>query len=399
MIVRSFLRFLIPIYDPDVENWAYEARILRWLTLLWLFIGLVTLFSASFPLANFDNGDGLFYVKKQLIWAFVGLNIFNFLVRFPLKNLLKISPLVFLFLLFLIFLTLIPGTGELRNGSSRWLKFGPLFLQPSDLIKPFLVLQGALIFAEWERLKPKTRWTWLGIFTLMLGLILQQPNLSTTALSGIGLWLIALAAGLPLIQLSGVALLGLCVGLISISLRSYQLQRINSFVDPFADPRGIGYQLVQSLYAIGSGGEWGVGFGQSQQKLFYLPFQYTDFIFAIFAEEFGFAGGIFLFILLICYATLGLFIALKCKQKVKRLVAIGVVIFLVGQSLLNIGVNIGSLPTTGVTLPLFSYGGSSLLASLILAGLLTRIARENKEINLISIQKTNSNQRLLRVVK
>ncbi len=397
--MRSFLRYLIPIYDPQVENWAIEARILRWLTLLWLFIGLITLFSASFPVANFDDGDGFLYVKKQLVWAFIGLNIFNFLVRFPVRNLLKISPTVFLFLLFLIFLTLIPGVGVLANGSNRWLKVGPLVLQPSDLIKPFLVLQGALIFGKWQRLDSKVKLKWLAIFAILLAFILKQPNLSTTALSGISLWLIALAAGLPLVQLGGVALAGFCVGLLSIKINPYQFERINSFLDPFADPSNTGFQLVQSLYAIGSGGEWGVGFGQSQQKLFYLPFQYTDFIFAIFAEEFGFVGSLVLFLLLISYGTLGLFIALKCKDRVKRLVAIGVVILMIGQSLLNIGVNTGSLPTTGVTLPLFSYGGSSLLASLVLAALLIRIARENHEEKLVSIKKKKSNQRSLKIVK
>ncbi len=373
------LRYLIPIFEPEVDKWATSARILRWLTLLWLAIGLVTLFSASYPVANYDNGDGLFFVKKQLVWAFLGLNLFNFLVRFPLRNLLKISPGIFLFLFFLIFLTLIPGVGVLVNGSNRWLKIGSFVLQPSDLIKPFLVLQGALLFGKWKLLRPKVRITWLIIFAILLALILKQPNLSTTALSGISLWLIALAAGIPLIYLLGVASVGVFVAFYSISVNSYQSQRIQSFLDPFADPSNTGYQLVQSLYAIGSGGEWGVGFGQSQQKLFYLPFQYTDFIFAIFAEEFGFIGSIFLFILLISYATLGLFIALKCEHKVKRLIAIGVVILLVGQSLLNIGVNVGVLPTTGVTLPLFSYGGSSLLASLALAALLIRVARENHE--------------------
>jgi len=393
--VWSFLRYLIPIFDPEVEKWATEARILRWLTLLWLFIGLITLFSASFPVANFDDGDGFLYVKKQIFWAFIGLNIFNWLVRFPLKNLLKFSPVVFLIFLFLIFLTLMPGLGKEANGAIRWLDLGFFTIQPSDLIKPFLVMQGALVFGKWPQLRPKIRWTWLGIFALLLAFILKQPNLSTTALSGMTLWLIALAAGLPFVQLGGVALSGIVVGIISISINSYQLERIRSFVDPFKEASGNGFQLVQSLYAIGSGGHIGVGFGQSQQKLFYLPFQYTDFIFAIFAEEFGFLGTIFLFILLASYATIGFIIALKCKHKVKRLVAIGVVILMVGQSLLNIGVNTGSLPTTGVTLPLFSYGGSSLLASLILAALLVRIARENNLQNAVPLQKKTTFKRSL----
>jgi cell division protein FtsW len=147
-------------------------------------------------------------------------------------------------------------------------------------------------------------------------------------------------------------------------------------VDPWSDPRGDGYQLVQSLLAIGSGGVTGTGYGLSQQKLFYLPFPDTDFIFAVFAEEFGFIGGILLLSMLLIYGLLALRVALKCRHRVKRAIAIGAMVVLVGQSLLNIGVATGALPTTGLPFPLFSYGGSSSLASLALAGMLIRVARE-----------------------
>jgi cell division protein FtsW len=160
-------------------------------------------------------------------------------------------------------------------------------------------------------------------------------------------------------------------------------------MDPWADPMGNGYQLVQSLYAVGSGGLTGTGYGMSQQKLFYLPIQYTDFIFSVFAEEFGFIGGIGLLFFLLLYATLGLRVAMRCRHRVKRLVAIGVVIVLIGQSLLNIGVATGALPTTGLPFPLFSYGGSSSLASLILAALIIRVARESNEADVVSLNQSS----------
>jgi cell division protein FtsW len=150
---------------------------------------------------------------------------------------------------------------------------------------------------------------------------------------------------------------------------------------------GKGYQLVQSLLAIGSGGSWGEGLGLSQQKLFYLPFQDTDFIFAVFAEEFGFVGSILLLLLLVTYATFALLVAMKCRDRVKRLMAVGAMTVLVGQALLNIGVATGALPTTGLPLPLFSYGGSSSLASLILAGLLIRVARESNEAEIVPLRR------------
>jgi cell division protein FtsW len=254
-------------------------------------------------------------------------------------------------------------------------------------MKPFLVLQGAAIFGNWNRLSIGQRLTWVGIFGAILAAILLQPNLSTTALCGITLWLIALAGGISLPLMGGTALLGLTMAIVSVTFREYQRRRILSFIDPWQDPRGDGYQLIQSLLAIGSGGPTGTGYGLSQQKLFYLPFPDTDFIYAVFAEEFGFIGGVILLLMLLLYATLALRVAIKCRHRVKRLVAIGAMIILIGQSLLNIGVATGALPTTGLPFPLFSYGGSSSLASLFLAGLLIRVAREENEAEVVSLPR------------
>ncbi|HAC65378.1 MAG TPA: cell division protein FtsW, partial [Cyanothece sp. UBA12306] len=287
----------------------------------------------------------------------------------------------------LIICTLIPGLGENINGATRWIKLGPILIQPSELMKPFLVLQSALVFGRWERLLWVIRLQWLGVFTIILACILLQPNLSTTALCGMSLWLVAVASGIPAMYLTSTALGGALTAFISISLREYQRKRVTAFLDPWADPLGNGYQLVQSLMAVGSGGIFGTGYGMSQQKLFYLPIQYTDFIFSVFAEEFGFIGGIILLFLLLTYATFALRVAMKCTHRVKRLIAIGVMVIMVGQSLLNIGVATGALPTTGLPFPLFSYGGSSTLASLTLAALLIRVARESNEAEILHLRK------------
>ncbi|MEB3233413.1 MAG: FtsW/RodA/SpoVE family cell cycle protein, partial [Leptolyngbyaceae bacterium] len=190
------------------------------------------------------------------------------------------------------------------------------------------------------------------------------------------MWCIALASGLPMRYVGTAALSGLGLAVISVSFQEYQRRRILSFLNPWQMADGDGYQLVQSLLAIGSGGFWGRGLGLSQQKLFYLPIQYTDFIFAVFAEEFGFLGCFVFLCFLGAYATLGLRVAINTTHPVYQLVAIGCVVLLIGQSILNIGVATGALPTTGLPLPLISYGGSSMLSSLITAGLLVRVARE-----------------------
>lgn len=392
------LRQLLPVFDTSTLNWASQARLLRWLTLLWVVIGLVILFSASYAVGEADFGDGLYYVKRQLISIIIGLVIFNYVVHSPLGNILGVAHWFLLLFLALIFVTLIPGIGTNTNGATRWLALGAFQIQPSELIKPFLVLQSARVFGQWQRLKWQSRLIWLGIFALVLAGILLQPNLSTTALCGMALWLVALAAGLPYIYLITTALSGVMLAFVSISIKDYQKRRVMSFLNPWADPMKDGYQLIQSLLAIGSGGAWGTGYGLSQQKLFYLPIQYTDFIFAVFAEEFGFIGCLLFLLLLVTYGTLALIVAFKAENAVHRLVAIGAMVFIVGQSLLNIGVASGALPTTGLPLPLVSYGGNSVLASLLIAGLLIRVARESSEAKVVPLSKqiaTNGRSRLV----
>jgi cell division protein FtsW len=382
------LRQLIPIFDNSVSTWALEARLLRWLTMIWLFCGLIVLFSASYAVADERQGDGLYYFKRQVIWVFVSLIIFNIIVNLPLRKILGVSHWFLMFFLMLIFVTLIPGLGKKAFDAARWIALGPIPIQPSELIKPFLVLQSARLFGQWERLSWGVRLSWLSVFGLVLLGILAQPNLSTTALCGMTIWLIALAAGLPYKYLGGTAFGGVLLALLSISIKEYQRRRVMSFLNPWADATGDGYQLVQSLLAVGSGKTWGAGFGLSQQKLFYLPIQDTDFIFAVFAEEFGFVGSMLLLALLAIFATLGLIVAMKAKNPIHRLVAIGITVVMIGQSLLHIGVATGALPTTGLPLPMFSYGGNSMIASLVAAALLIRVARESSEAEVVPLRRT-----------
>lgn len=378
-------RHIFNFFNFSTQDWGLEARLLHWLTFLWLFVGLGVMFSASYAEADAMLGDGLYYFKVQILWICLGLIGFIILVHSPLRYILGLSNWLVLFSLGLILMTLLPGLGMTVNGATRWLAIGPMNLQPSELIKPFLVLQSARIFGRWDHLPWSTRLIWVGIFVLTLAGILLQPNLSTAALCGMMVWLIALAAGLPYSYLWGAAGTGLLAAIVSVSIKTYQRRRLISFLNPWADPRQDGYQLIQSLLAIGSGGFWGTGYGMSHQKLFYLPIQYTDFIFAVFAEEFGFVGCLLLMLMLVAYGTLALRVAIKTKDRVHQLVAMGIMILMVGQSLLNIGVATGALPTTGLPFPLFSYGGSSMIASLAAAGLLIRVARENCGAEVLSL--------------
>ena len=376
---------LLPFLDPTTTHWSQEARLIRWLTFVWLAIGLVTLFSASYPVALAETGAGWRYLAIQFLWVFIGLSAFNWVVRQPLARLVRFSGMAFFVLLGLLLLTLMPAWGITINGATRWLSLGPFLIQPSELLKPLLILQAARLFGRWSSLPWSSRGLWVFLFATAVGIILLQPNLSTAAICGLCLWLIALAAGLPYRLLGSTAMGGLLIATISLSANSYQRERITAFLNPWADPTGSGYQLIQSLLAIGSGGVFGTGFGFSQQKLVYLPIQYTDFIFAVYAEEFGFVGSAVFLLMLLGYATLATVIALRANNSLQRLTAVGATVLLVGQSLLNIAVAVGALPTTGLPLPFFSYGGSSMISSLITAALLTRVAREIREDNLVSL--------------
>ncbi|MEY4825738.1 MAG: Bacterial cell division rane protein [Cyanobacteriota bacterium] len=365
---------LLPL---QLNLWPAETRLLFGLIVAWSAFGLMVLASASWWISAREMGDALYTIKRQLIWLVVGWGLFFVIIRSPLRRWLRLAAPALLVGGAMIALTLVMGTTV--NGASRWLVIGPIQLQPTELIKPFVVLQGATLFAHWRRLGVEQRLLWLAVFGGLILLILKQPNLSTAALTGLLLWLIALASGLPLPWLVGSAGLGGVVGTISILANEYQRLRVTSFLDPWKDPQGNGYQLVQSLLAIGSGGVTGTGYGLSTQKLMYLPIQTTDFIFAVYAEEFGFVGSLVLLLFLAIFAVVGLQVAMRARSNQTRLVAIGCTALLVGQSLMNIAVASGAMPTTGLPLPLVSYGGNSLLASLATAGLLIRCSLESSD--------------------
>ena len=355
-------------------QWPAEARLLITLTLLWSLVGLLVLSSASLFVADREMGDATYYIKRQLLWMIASWALLLLAIRTSMRQWLQLAAPAFLAGGLLIAATLVVGSTVM--GSSRWLVIGPLQIQPSELIKPFVVLQGAVLFSHWRRIGNDQKLLWLGLFGSLILLILKQPNLSTAALTGLVLWLMALAGGLRLRALLGAAAAGGLLGSASILLNEYQRLRVTSFLDPWQDARRSGYQLVQSLLAIGSGGALGQGFGLSTQKLQYLPIQSTDFIFAVFAEEFGYVGSLMLLLFLMVYGFVGLRIALSCRSQQHRLVASGCTSLLVGQSILNIAVASGAMPTTGLPLPLISYGGNSLLSSLFLVGLLLRCALE-----------------------
>ncbi len=352
-------------------------------------MGLLALASASLPLAQADFNDGLFFVKRQAAFVLLGVGGIAVIARISMRNWFKLCGLMYVAALLLVLATHVPGLGETRNEATRWLNLG-IPIQPSEFLKPMLVLQAAVVFGRWHVHPRWYRILWISLFGVGMGAVLTQPDLGTTAICGLTLWLMAFVAGVSLRLMCSAAALGVTTALFSILTNPYQLRRVIALLMPNSEVKAENYQVVQSLIAIGSGGLWGVGFGLSKQKLDYLPIHYTDFIFSVYAEEFGAVGTVAFLLLLLAFTWLSLRVASRCQDMRLRLVAYGCLFLLVGQSLINIGVVASLLPATGVTLPLFSYGGSSMLASLVAAGFLIRVAREVNRAPTVSIAGTAS---------
>lgn len=346
---------------------------------LLMMCGLLTLFSATYYKAV-DQGDALLEVKKQLIGVGLGAFLMFLTSRIPYSFWQK--PRVVMLALTgsfaLLVLVLIPGIGVYVNGSRRWLHIAGLSFQPSELAKiaSVMYLASTLSF----RLKQVER-LWTGILPLlvvpaaMFLLILQQPNLSTAGSIMIVAILMMLLAGAKWKHLSLMGVAGLAVGFAYAWVEPYRRERLLSFRNPFAQMSDEGYQLSQSLIAIGSGGLFGRGLGQGRQKFSYLPYPESDFIFAIIGEDFGLFGCCVVILLFVAFAVAGMRIALNCQDRYGCLLAAGITAMISVQAFINIGVVVGILPTTGLPLPFFSAGGTSISLLMAAVGILFNISR------------------------
>ena len=346
---------------------------------LLMMCGLLTLFSATYYKAV-DQGDALLEVKKQLIG--VGLGAFLMLLTSRIPYSFWQKPRVVMLALTgsfaLLVLVLIPGIGVYVNGSRRWLNIAGLSFQPSELAKiaSVMYLASTLSF----RLKQVER-LWTGILPLlvipaaMFLLILQQPNLSTAGSIMIVAILMMMLAGAKWKHLSLMGVVGLAVGFAYAWVEPYRRERLLSFRNPFAQMSDEGYQLSQSLIAIGSGGLFGRGLGQGRQKFSYLPYPESDFIFAIIGEDFGLFGCCVVILLFVAFAVAGMRIALNCQDRYGCLLAAGITAMISVQAFINIGVVVGILPTTGLPLPFFSAGGTSISLLMAAVGILFNISR------------------------
>lgn len=357
-----------------------------WILLIGIIIislfGLLMIYSASYVWAEYKFGDPYKFVKTQALFLLLGYILIVMLLRVPYTKYLSKANLIFGVCFLLLILVLIPGIGTVRNGSRSWFGIGGFGVQPSEFAKLGMIIFTSKYLAFNEKaLKDIKKGVLpiLGILMLVFGLIMLQPDFGTGVIIVISIIALLFVSGVKMgffIKMGFLGLLGV-VGLIIMA--PYRMKRIVSFLNPWSDPLGSGFQIIQSLYAIGPGGLLGLGLGNSIQKHFYLPEPQTDFIFAIISEEFGFVGVLIVATLFLVIIYRGFRIAIYCENKFGKYLAFGITFQLAFQALLNLMVVVGLIPVTGVTLPFLSYGGSSLLITMLSMSILLNISKYNYE--------------------
>jgi len=347
-----------------------------------LAIGLVMVFSSSSVRAYMDYGDSYYYLKRQVVWTLLGLAVMYLTMNTGYWEVRRYSRTLFLLALITCVIVLIPGVGRAAGGARRWIGYGSLQFQPSEFMKLAIV-----VYVSWalsrvpERVKDFVRGVvpYGVLLAVVFILIVQQPDLGTAVAIGGTVFFLILVAGARMRHLLALLAVAVPVVLLTIWGEDYRRRRLLAFLNPEADPQGSGFHIIQALYAIGSGGLFGLGLGESRQKFFYLPAEHTDFIFAILAEELGFVGSIFVIGLFLLLAWRGFRIAMTAPDTFSSLLAAGVTMMTVGQAFLNIGVVSGILPITGIPLPFISAGGSSLIFTMAGVGMLLNISRYTTE--------------------
>ncbi len=357
-----------------------KDKILFISTIALAIFGVLMIYSSSHIWAEFKYGNAYKYVINQSIFLILGIVIMLIVSKIDYKIYKGKAKLLLGICFLLLVLVLIPGIGTVRNGSRSWFGIGGLGIQPSEIAKIGLVIFVSLYLEKNNKYKKSTKEFIIPIMLVIIaffGLILLEPDFGSGMVivcSLIGLLLISGTKLGIFVKLGIAGILGI-VGLILIA--PYRLARITSYLNPWSDPLGSGFQIIQSLYAIGPGGLLGFGFGASRQKHFYLPEPQTDFIFSIITEEFGFLGCLIIVSLFVIIFYRCIKIALNTNDLFAKYLVFGLSFMLIFQTLLNLMVVTGIVPVTGVTLPFLSYGGSSLLVSMASVGIILNVSRSN----------------------
>ena len=341
-----------------------------------ILFGLIMIYSASSIWAMYKFSDAFKYVKQQGLFILVGIILVFVIRKIDYRIYYKNATKIFLACIILLVLVLIPGIGSIRNGSRSWFGIGSFGIQPSEFAKIGLIILTSKYLSKSNKFVKNVKKgviPILSVLFLVFGLIMLQPDFGTGMIIVVSILAMLFIAGVNIKFFVGLGLFGVIGIVILIVIAPYRMDRITSFIDPWSDPLGTGFQIIQSLYAIGPGGLLGMGFLKSRQKQFYLPEPQTDFIFSIISEEFGILGVVIVSSLFILILSFGIKIALNTKDDFAKLLSFGLIFQMLIQAVMNLMVVIGLIPVTGVTLPFLSYGGSSLLVSMCSIGIILNV--------------------------
>jgi cell division protein FtsW len=368
VVVRSFITA-----PPDTALFASVAVLVS--------IGLVMVFSASSATAYAQHGDIAYYVKRQLLWLGAGLIVAYPIYRLDLGYVKRAAPYLLLAAVIGLCLVFVPHLGVGVNGGRRWIGVGAVTFEPSEFAKLALIVYlSAMLSARTSKITSLVG----GIFPLCIPvvilavLVLKEPDMGTASLFVFVALTLFFVAGARLIHLIAIAFATVPFAAVTILASPYRRSRIFAFLNPWKDPQNTGFHIVQSLLALGSGGIFGVGLGASRAKFFYLPEQYTDFIFSVLGEELGLVGGLAVIALFVTFAYRSVRIALTAPDRFGFFLATGCAAMIVIQAFVNIGVVTSSWPVTGVPLPFISFGGSSLIVNLVAVALIANVGRARR---------------------
>jgi cell division protein FtsW len=346
-------------------------------------VGVVMIYSASAIYSNSTTGDSMYYLKRHLVYIAIGIALMLYAMSLDINEIRRVAKPLLIVSIILLLLVLVPHIGKVTSGARRWFRFGAFNFQPSELAKiTVMIYMADLITRKGLDLKNFIRGyiPAMIVLGLVVGLVLLEPDLGTAiTISAISL-IMLYVGGLRGAHIASTILASLPVLYVLLFSVPYRRKRMLVFLNPWADKRGSGFQIIQSFVALGSGGLLGVGLGQSRQKLFYLPASHTDFIFSIIGEELGFLGTASVVALFMLFVWQGMKIALKAASQFERLLALGIVSLIGLEAVINIAVTAGALPTKGLPLPFISYGGSGLVFHLMAVGLLLNIARSAEAV-------------------
>lgn len=355
-----------------------NSKIVLGTVFMLLMIGIVMIYSSSAVYAYSQTGDSMYFVKRHIACLAGGVIAAIVCMSIPIKAIAKNAKWMMLFLIVLLILVLIPGIGSEAGGARRWIRFLGIGIQPSELVKFALVFYLADLTARKKYLMQNFKYGILAPMTIIgitSALVLIEPDMGTAVAILVAGVVMLFVSGVKLKHLSYVAVGAIPVVGAAILMEPYRIRRILTFINPWSDAKGAGFQLVQSFIALGSGGFWGAGLGMSRQKLFYLPASHTDFIFSIIGEELGFLGTVGILTLFALFLWFSLRICFKLHDTFASRAVMGISIIIAFEVIVNIGVSTGMLPTKGLPLPFISYGGSSLISHLAACGLILNLAR------------------------